>query len=373
MTKIAIIKKNDIDFMEMEKYAVPLLYTDHDIEMRIQIKKNLNDYIWKTIEPYIEFVNIGEDLLTTVCHNLTKNFSNNKNPDEFYYHTESSYSSPKKYLEIMYCSPLWKDYTTGKIENMNKLACLFSLKHNVIENNCVIIGNKYDTGSSSNLVLDNVTKDDIMRVIRRRYFFTASLIKQNSSIKYYYQNPAYLISKIFNLEGKDNIQKLSIPLFKYNLNFYCQQDTSKYINQIATRINGLYRLYGDVLILNELEENIYTNISEHEIKRLNVLSYGRLYDRQLKDKEIHEEIVPDIDENGKQIEKKKTPLWSKYIIVNNRMDDWKNNKNKCIYCGTQIKNPITCDKCFRAKYCSKDCEQQFNSYHVDECINPKSL
>lgn len=72
MTKIAIIKKNDIDFMEMEKYAVPLLYTDHDIEMRIQIKKNLNDYIWKTIEPYIEFVNIGEDLLTTVCHNLTK-------------------------------------------------------------------------------------------------------------------------------------------------------------------------------------------------------------------------------------------------------------------------------------------------------------
>ncbi|AGF85243.1 hypothetical protein QJ854_gp539 [Moumouvirus goulette] len=373
MIQIALIKKNNINFSDMEKYAVPLLYLNHDDKTRNQLKNNLNDYIWKTIEPYIEFVNVGEDLLTTVCHNLTKNFDNNKNPDEFYYHTEASYSSPKKFLEIMYCLPLWKEYIAGNIDNMNKLGCLFSLKHNVIENNCVIIANKYDINSSSNLIIDSVTQDDILRVIRRRYFFTASLIKQNNVIKYYYQNPAYLISKIFNLEGKDNIQKLSVSLLKYNLSFYCQQNNSKYINQIATRINGLYRLYGDVLILNEIEENVYTNLSEHEIKRLNVLSYGRLYDRQLKENEIHEETIPDIDENGKQIEKKKTPLWSKYIIVNNRMNVWKNNKNKCIYCDNEIKNQITCNKCFRAKYCSKNCEQQFNSYHSDECINPKSL
>ncbi|AUV58515.1 zinc finger domain-containing protein [Bandra megavirus] len=370
MVKIAVIKKNQINFTDMEKYALPLLYQYHDDNTRSTLKNKINDYISEVISPYIEFIEVDQDLLTNICNQLTKNFIN-RQPDEFFYHTEASYASPKVYLEMMYCQPIWKDSVVDQ-SDINNLACLFSLKHNVINYNCVIIANKY-TDNDIGITISDVSIQDILRVIRRRFFFTASLIKDNDIIKYYYQNPAYLVSQIFGLDADAKIEKLSVGLLKYNLNFYSQQDKNKYINQIATRINGLYRLYGDVIVLHEFEENVYTNISIHEIKRLNVLSYGRLYDRQLKDHEIHDEMVQDVDPEGKEIEKKKTPNWSKYIIVNNRMLEWNKHKTECINCQNIMKKVIICDKCYRVKFCSVNCQQEFSSYHSDECINPRSM
>ncbi|BCS83250.1 zinc finger domain-containing protein [Cotonvirus japonicus] len=370
MTIIAIIKKNKCNFPEMEKYVVPLLYTNHTDTLRKQLKTSLNNYIWDSIKSHVEFIETN-DAMTDICNNLTQDFPD-KNPDDFFYHTECSYSFPKKCLEIVFCQPTWKEYESNS-HNINNVACLHSLKHTVIENNCVVISNTYDLSSNSNVVLSDVTSEDIIRVIKRRYFFSASIIQNNNIIKYYYQNPAVLISKIFNLNQDNTVEKLSVAHFGYNLTFYCCQDKSLYINEIATRINGLYQLHGDVIILNELEENVYANLSVHEIRRLNVLSYGRLYDRKLRENEIHEEKHVKLNDKGEETEETKTPYWSKYIIVNNRMAKWQMEKNKCIECQKGIKTPVICEKCFRVKFCSKQCQKIFDAYHTDECINPKSM
>lgn len=374
MKTIAVIKKNNCKFDEMEKYARPLLYKEHSLEERKKLKNDLNNYIWSVIEPYVEFINFEEDddFMTIACYNATKCFAD-KDPDYFFYHTEGSYSFPKKYIEMIYAQPLWNDYPANTIENMNNIACLFSLKHHVIENNCVILANKYDLSAPFYTSIDSINKDDIIRIIRRRYFFTAILIKNNNIVKYYYQEPKYLITHIYGLSENDKIEKLSTSLLKYNLVFYFQHDKSKYVNKIATRINGSFRLHGDVLMLHEMEENIFANISIHEAKRLNVLSYGRLYDRQLKDDEIHTIPTVEVDENGNQTEKKTTPLWSRYIVGERRMIKWNENKDKCINCFQKISTPIICDLCYRAKYCSINCKKEFKHYHDDECINPKSL
>jgi hypothetical protein len=352
----------------MEKYVIPLLYTDIDKYEKNKIKTEINNYIWSLIEPYIKFTEVSrEDFLTIVCENLIKCFENKK-PDDFFYHTEGSYSFPKKYLEVMYVQPIWKEYQHLQVENMNNIACLFSLKHTVMENNCVIIANKYCSSPLNPIVMDSIEKNDILRVMRRRFYFSAILIKNNQFIKYYYQNPGYLISKIFGLDNNGQIQKLSFNLLKYNLTFYFQYDRSKYTNKIATRINGLYRLNGDVLVIHELEENIYANISIHELKRLNVLSYGRLYDRQLRDDETHSESYIHMDEKGNPVEKKCTPCWSRYLIVTHRMLKWQREKNKCINCGKNMTKYFICDKCYRVKFCSKQCQKEFNEYHSDECV-----
>lgn len=370
MKTIAVIEKNKCNFEKMEEYALPLLYTDHNVDERKEIKKKLNDYIWSVIEPYIKFVNVedNEDFMTVVCASTTKCFSD-KNPDQFYYHTEGSYSFPKKFIEFVYCQPLWNGYEDAQPENMNNIGCLFSLKHHVIENNCVIMANKYDLSMPQFTVLDQITKEDILKVIRRRYFFTAILVKENSIVKYYYQNPSYLITKVFGLASKDNIEKMSFTHLKYNLIYYFRQDKTKYVNQIATRINGSYRVYGDILILHEMEENIFTNLNIKEIKRINVLSYGRLYDRKLKQEEEHTIPTFEAKDDGSQVEKKIVPLWSRYIVIESRMKTWKQNKNKCINCSKNNEKLYACQKCFRAKYCSKKCEEEFNGYHYDECIN----
>ncbi|XWV24880.1 hypothetical protein QJ856_gp0903 [Tupanvirus deep ocean] len=374
MITVAVIEKNNCTFDKMEEYASCLLYAEHTDEERKKIKENINNYIWSVIGPYVKFVDVDEgDFLGTVCDHLTSCFPGRKMDEEFFYHTEGSYSFPKKYIEFMHCQPLWKEYKDSQLENMNTLACLMSLKHNVIENTCVVFSNRYDLSAPHFTVMESITKEDILRIVRRRFYFSAILIKDDQFVKYYYQNPSYLISKIYGLTEKDNIQKLSHSLLKYNLAFYFQHDKTKYVNKIATRINGLYRLHGDVLMLHEMEENVFANLSIHEAKRLNVLAYGRLYDRELKKEEIHTVDTVEVDDKGKQVDKKVTPLWSRYIVVNSRMLQWQEKKNKCINCYAEMKTPIVCDKCYRVKLCSVNCQKEFSSYHSDECINPKSF
>lgn len=370
MKTIAIIEKNRCQFDNLEEFAIPLLYRDLDPATRFKIKTDIDNYLWAVIEPYVKFIDYdpaNENFIEIACKNMTTNFQDHVF-DEFFYHTEASYSFPKKHVEILYCQPLWKDYTANQLENMNNIACLFSLKQTVMNNTCIIIANAYDLNAERFTVLDSITKKDILRVIKRRFFFSAILVKNDQLIKYYYQNPSYLIQSIYGLTEKDNIEKLSFSHLKYNLLFYFKHDKSQYINQTGTRISGLYKLYGDVLILHEMEENVFANISIHEVKRLNVLSYGRLDDRQLKKEEIHEMSTMSVDENGKESEKKVTPFWSRYIVLNSRMLEWQKNKNKCCYCSKEIKKLVLCDKCYRARYCSNECLNDF-IYHSKDCIN----
>lgn len=45
------------------------------------------------------------------------------------------------------------------------------------------------------------------------------------------------------------------------------------------------------------------------------------------------------------------------------------NGLKCLNCGSDIIKPIVCDKCFRVKYCSIQCEKDYGEYHYDECLH----
>ena len=381
MKTIAIIEKNSCRFDRLEEFVGPLLYRKLDINVIKELKVALNNYLWSVIEPYVTFIDVdlnlnsndgNENFITVATQSMTKNFPDNNNYDDFFYHTEASYSFPKKYIELMHCQPLWSGYQRNQIENINSLGCLFSLKHTVIENTCIIIANKYDLEAAHFAVIDCVTKEDILRVIRRRFFFSAVLIKDNQLVKYYYQKPRYLVQVIYGLTENDKIEKLAFSHLKYNLLCYFQHDKTKQVNQIATRINGLYRLYGDVLLLHEMEDDIYANISIHEVKRINVLSYGKLSDRMLKKEEVHDITTIVADDEGKEKQNKVTPFWSRYIVINNRMLEWQTNKNRCINCLVSVEKPITCDKCYRAKYCSEKCMKEYSVCHADECINPQS-
>jgi hypothetical protein len=367
---IAIIKKNKCYFDKLGDYIEPYLYKNLTPEERIQFKKKLHDYLWSIIEPHIVFLDVKEDeIMEKICLSLV----GDHHPDEYYYCTEGSYSSPKKYLELIYSKPYQKEKNEEK--EMNILGCLFSLSHSVILYDCALIGNKFDLQSPHFMKIDSVSKEDIFRVIRRRFFFSSILIKDNEFQKYYYQNPQYLICQVFNMQSTETIQTLSFSLLKYNLVLYFKDDTTQPINKIATRLNGIYKIYGDVLVLHEMEESIYTNLSLHEIKRLNVLSYGRRYDRELKPEEnfeIHasqDNKVDRIDTNN-QNTKPKIPLWSRYLVLENRMKIWKEKKDKCMYCMQKMEKTHLCQNCFRIRYCSKECEKAYRELHND-CISSR--
>lgn len=360
---IAIIKQNNILFDDLEKYVLPLLYIKHSKDTRTQIKQEIYNYIWSIIEQYISFINIEneEDFYEIMCSEVQENFADH-DPSECTYYTEGSYSTPKRFYELVYWKPSWKDYqnSTCNTSIINNIGCLFSLSHSVIENSCVIIANEYDLSATKYVKQTSITKNNIIKIICRRYFHSAVLIGETSLVKYYYQNLQYLVSIIFNTE--DKIDTIPFSHLKYNLVYYFKQYATKYINQIATRINGEHRIYGDVLVIHEMDDDIYTNITIHEMKRLNVLSYGSSKDRELNETEMF--TIPDYQIDGEH----KVPFWSRYIVSNNRMTIWQQNKNKCIGCDNKCID-LCCNKCYRVNYCSMACQEADYENHKEECIS----
>jgi len=377
MIKIARVEKNKCNFSRMDEFVPPLLHKSHLSADFDKLNDLLNDYIWSELKPYVTFIDVDiNDPMTTICTEITKCFPGIPY-DNFFYMTEGSYSSPKAYLEFVYALPTQTSYVKSQPENMNNFGCLMSLKHNVVENSCVVIANKYDLKAEKFVSLMSIRKEDLIRVIRRRYFHSAILIKDNNIIKYYYQNPGALASSVFNLDiNTDSVETLSFTHLKYNLIYYFKQDKTKYPNQCATRINAHNKIYGDVLVFNELEENIFTNLGVREFKRLNLLSYGRLCDRELTTEETFsitgtpdQTDQSDHPDQSDTMPNKKDLLWSKYLVSEHRFSKLGQNKNQCIMCKNKIETRVICPHCFRPKYCSMECcIHDFSTYHFKECI-----
>jgi len=372
MPTIAIITKNKCNFDRMEEFAFPLLYREHNKNTRRALKEKLNDYIWSVMAPYISFVTItnNDDFFLEICHMAQNDFPDMP-PEECMYHTEGSYSTPKRFMELIYSEPQWKSYENSIThpEIMNNIGCLFSLSHHVIENSCIIIANEYDLSQEKYVKMGSITKDDIIRVIRRRYFHTAILIKENSVVKYYYQKVEYLLSVIYGVQSTEESHINTVPCthLKYNLVFYFNKCATQYVNQIATRINGNQRMYGDVLVLHEMDEGIYANLNIREIKRLNVLSYGSLDDRLLQESEVCKIPVASLDVDGQE-QDESVPLWSRYIVIANRLAQWQLNKNICMNCQKHMEQEIVCQQCFRTKCCTTACHDQHMIHHTTDCI-----
>ena len=87
-------------------------------------------------------------------------------------------------------------------------------------------------------------------------------------------------------ESEKMIQTLPVNCYNYNLIFHFNKNQDAYANQIATRINGKYHIHGDVLVFHEMDKDIFINLGIREFKRINILSYGSLKNREPSNSEI---------------------------------------------------------------------------------------
>ncbi len=369
MVIVAVIQQNECEFTEMAQYAEPLLYTKLGDSVRKEMKQELNNYLWDVMGKFVTLVDIPiEFLIEHILNYTTNKFPGKDVGSDFLHITDISYAMPKKYLEIIHSKPQWPDFP--KLENVNSIASLFSIEHRYAEHTAVIIANSYDTSQPKSVKLTDITKKDLLAVIRRRFLHTAVMISENSLHKYYYQDLSVLLSSALDisLDEEGTVQKLYFENINYGLTMYWNpNNTTKKINKIATRINGCYRVNGDVLLTNEMGENIPANLSIREVKRLNVLSYGRLCDRQLSPFEIRKEEKITVNDQGKEEKKEVITPWNKYLVMDERMKKWKGIK--CIYCGIIAEKKLKCNLCYRAVYCSLECWKKYSAHHREECMN----
>lgn len=355
---VAVLTQTSELFENMAEYAAPLLYQILETNERRRLKIALNDYLWKTIEPHVSFHEVPleqEAFLTSISQYLTTPFPEHE-MSEFHYNIQASFTSPKTILEIAYAEPIWQQKDNPEtLPNTNALGCLFTLDHAIIRNTCIIIANGYDINQPKGAFMKSITREDILRVIRGRYFHSAVIVGHDSMTKMYYQKSEHIVEAVFGRDVLSEVKRLDVGLFKYCLVFHYLPEpngNTKYVNEICTRIAATKRFYGQVLVLNELHKDVNINLSTHELRRLNVLAYGSLADRDLRFEEI------DSDKCS-----------TKYSIVEARMKCWNYAQQQCFCCGEIIISPVKCTKCYRLKFCSEKCRENTVSEHQSECLN----
>lgn len=378
---IAVIQHNDIVFSDIEQYVKPLLYRDLDKLTRQQLKNQLDTYIWSVMQPFVNFVTVPMcKVVDTACEKIIQSF--NKEPQQLFYHTESSYSFSKGIIEFVYA----QINQGGEVELLpkNTIGCLMSLKHSFIQNTCVVLFNSYDLTAPKFVKLSNISQKELIAVIRRRFFHSAIVVPvnfpNNDLIKVYYQKTEYLLGAVF-LNNSDKTDVFHCDIIKHNLLVYHLKtplesqfetdDLSHVINKFATRICGTKRIYGNVLIINEMDSNIPANLSLTDIKNIDMIAHGRLYDRSLKNNETTTEEIVEIDSSGQENTVNKVPFWGRYIAMKNRIENNLLKNNICIYCGNYgdvSKKLYYCTGCYRVKYCSIQCQKlDYVAYHKNDC------
>lgn len=388
MIKVALVKLNKVSFPQMEKYAFPLLYKNHTKSNLTKLNKQLNDYIWSELEPYVSFMEVDssdtESYIEHICEKITERFDKQTATD-FFFRTELSFSYPSSQIELLYAQPMWKGYVDSQQENMNNIGCLFSLLHTVIENDCVLIANDFDHTNPKFAKQRSIRPKDIIKGIRRRYFNTAQLISNDHIIKYYYQNPIELIKQALNVDDeKDQLENGIIEFLGYRLIFAAKiSNENTEINAIATRLCGTNKIHGNVLLFHERDEKILDNLSKKEVQDLNQLAYGRYDDRAIRESEKFENKPAMADEGAEGAEgadgtengaapppdQSVKNYWSKHLIRQKRMSE-KVFPHSCICCFRTLgADKINCPNCHRTIYCSTHCmTKDFREFHYKECI-----
>lgn len=309
---VALIQEHKINLELLSEYISKVINKEnYKNEKELLIK-----YIYDQVKNHIKYIQVSQ-LNDIIGYNL--------NNDKVIT-TEISYSGLYGCYEII--------YENEKGEKMNDFACLCSLEQHVIYNNAILIKNKFDNKQEKNVNNTNITKYDIKRIIKRRFLLSAILIENGKLTKYYYKNTNDLLYTIFNT---DKVKKIHTSLYGFQLSFYYIEGN---INEMATRLNSSFKIYGKCLVIHETEdEKTQDKLGMKDIKLLDKVAYGRLYDRKILS-------------------------WNKYYDILNKESD-----NTCPYCNDIIIKEYLCKKCFRQKYCSEECYIYFLNYHYDECIN----
>ena len=84
----------------------------------------------------------------------------------------------------------------------------------------------------------------------------------------------------------NNYRFLEINYLNFNLLLFVQMDPdNKNINKRATRLSGIYKIYGSCILVCKTAENDFINITEEMYNKLDKTSWGDMKDRELTEHE----------------------------------------------------------------------------------------
>lgn len=331
------IPPHTVHFHDLEKYLRPCLYTSRGVEGLSQFRR----YIRETVESKLETVE-GENIMEAISHHASADAEGSKRD----WYCTQSYSTPTHLYELVYGRA-----PSGEDQALSTLACLCSLKQEVIYGPAYLVKSQYVGGEENRgLRISSASVEDLVEIICRRYYFTAVHDEGGETHTIPYQDHEYLSGVVFGtVEGSHPTLTRQVQIHGYTLVAFYYRHCDRPVNR---RSSALLRatVRGPVLWLSLRGR---TNEDVCVWESLTQSEYHRLADHSLGDAEYL---------SGQPAE----GCWNRHLHLLSLRD----TLPTCQSCRTPVETPHTCPSCHHTVYCSEDCLDSDRERHRetdDQC------
>jgi len=335
----------------MKKYNIAII-NKHNIDLNLLAKYDLKtDDIKNLLDNYIRIDEVEEEEIMTVVVNeigLINNLS--------CIGSTKIISEDNKYVyQMCYFDKsniLNKDKEENKEDDLNITSSLLTIDKTKVYGNTVIIKSKIKEDKLCEL--DNLTKEDIYKIIYTKIIHKGVILRTNKETEEY----TYINFPLerFNENVVKNYRWVEIPFLKFNLVMFVQTNPEPdEINKNATKLYGYGKVYGDCVLVSKSSQEEYIDLDLNLFNKFLTLSENTLEYRKLNE-----------DEQLDGIKKNNLPqVQNRYCILEKRISEY---KNKCNYCNNNINKIYRCTGCYRLKYDSDECQKKDWDKHSSECL-----
>lgn len=300
------------------------------------------DYFKDIISPYLEIIQCTKDnIMEKIINAIGLN--------------SESMGDTKYCLETLdYAYQLCTiDYTANNITindkiEYNAIASYLVMGKGNLGGNIIVVKSKFIEDRTG--IQDSISGiDEICWLLYERMVHTCVQLNVDDTyqIKKFIESP----SEFLTVSESHNYVSLEINYLHFNLLLFVQMEPDvKTINKRATRLSGVYKIYGTCIMLCKTAENDYINITEELYKKMDATCWGPLALRNLSTEESESKIVNNLD-----------TVINNHYILDTRYKNINNTNMKCV-----------CTGCYRMKYESLHEQKQDWENHKKECLYTKN-
>lgn len=269
--------------------------------------------------------------------------------------TSICYEDESYIYQLCHISPE-ENNKKGEDEHINGVSSYLVYDGKTVYGNGVIMKSKI--GDDGICTTSNLTLDDIAKIVYQKLVHKCVKIdvNGNTSEHTYLFDPLECVSD----EDKEDYKPLELPLLNHNFIVYIKPNENREDpNKKMTRLAGNGIIDGDVILSSKATDRIFSDVTEEMVEDLDKICWGRFKNRYLSEDEKQAGQKKD----GKSI------VSNKFTIVKNRL---KKVNKECVSCKTQVSSEyFVCSGCYRARYCSKECQLGDWRTHSNECLIKK--
>jgi hypothetical protein len=317
MFQIVLIKPNKITF------------TDEELN-----KGSLLD----RCSEYITFIDVTKE---TMMENIIDNINLTT---ELMGSTSIVYQDADYIYQLCHVSPTVNKTSINENE-FNQIATDLLIESDKVYGNAILL---------RSLIMDNniceadtITTDLLEQQLINHQIHIGLKISVNGDVtEYKYRdNPLFELSK----EDIKYYRYLEIEFMKFHIIIFVNKNPQpNKVNKRITRLSGIYKIYGDVIVIIKTDKKIFLDFNKELYYKMDRLSWGSLKGRELTKEEKRD---------GEEVNN--LPLLiNGYNIIEKRLE-WLDENDM---------NTYTCTGCYRFKY--KNVEDQKNNWndHKKECL-----